>query len=430
MCDDGAYDNPFSTDHLGGMTQNVPGLRSPSDGAGTDSPLNVTPEIWSGKNVYDISIPLHQMNEGYAGAVARNWGIIAGKLSDRHQAFLQFIGSRDVNHWQGEGNDAANDAMRNYAGALLQLAQRADLMSTVVQHGADTVNRTKNSIPTEAEINKGIAPLDEAQQRSTLNDLALHAETVMTTVYNAGVTETAAAAPVFGAPTQRSNPDQTLGPSGPGGFGGGGGGGGGSMPSGTTPSIPLLDNNTNTRKATIPTSASPSSTLPSSLTSGLSQASNLGQSALGQAQNAASKLPGLSTSPLTTPTGLHALNAAKKGGLAALGKMAGGGRGTGGGAGGAGAAKLGGLSKALTDAEKTALSRGMRSAMDAEKAVMSAARGASPTGAAGPMGAGGGRGAGGEDKDHKANKFLRTTLNGEVLIGVPPVVTAAVIKES
>ena len=36
----------------------------------------------------------------------------------------------------------------------------------------------------------------------------------------------------------------------------------------------------------------------------------------------------------------------------------------------------------------------------------------------------------GTRQGHKANKFLRTTVNGEVLVGAPPVVTAAVIREA
>ncbi|MYR07546.1 hypothetical protein GTV32_15095 [Gordonia sp. SID5947] len=431
MCGDDNYDNPYATDKLPGLKKDLPGLTPASEAAKTDSPLDVTPEIWAGKSVYDIAVPLHQMNEGYAGAVARNWGVIAGKLSDRHQAFLTYIGSRDVSHWQGEGNDAANKAMQDYAASLRTLAERANFMSSVVQHGADTVNRAKGSIPTEKEINDGIAPLEPSEQKSTLDDLAQYAQGVMDGTYNPGMTQTAVAAPVFGAPTKKANPDMPD-PSGVpsgGGFTPSGGGSGASMPAGGTPSIPSLDKFSESA-AKMP-STSPSTNPASALTSGLSQASNLGQSGLGQAQSAASKLAGLAKNPLGTAPGLHALNTAKKApGLARLAKGGGAGGGKGGGAGGAGGAKLGGLSKALTDAEKSALSRGMKTAVDAERGALSAARGATPTGGAPMGGAGGGRGAGGEDKEHKANKFLRTTLNGEVLIGIPPVVTAAVIKET
>ncbi|MGV9712474.1 WXG100 family type VII secretion target [Gordonia sp. NPDC003424] len=436
------YEDPFKD--LKPASHDGPSLNPTADPA-NDLPGKVHAEDWSlYDNFYDITIPLHQMNEGVAGAAATNWATLYQYLSGAkgtHESFVNtFSNSQD---WQGDGKDAANGAMRDYATALQDLVDRVSSMAHAVQHAADGVNAVKNSIPSEQEVNSKLAAAgaDESQVESARQELLKHAREQMSNFYNPRIAETAAAAPVFAAPTTSAGADPAPAsvPTGLGSGGGGGSlGGSGAVPSASAPDMSgLIKDAGKTPNTTTPSSTklASSSSIPNALTSGLSQASNLGQSAIGQAQNAASKLGSLAKSPLTAPAGLHALSAAQKkaaAGLAALGKVggAGGAAKASGGGGGASLGKLGGMSKALTDAEKLALSRGVRGAMDAEKAAAATARGASSTGGAAPIGgAGGARGAGGEDKEHKANKYLRTTLNGEVLIGAPPVVTSAVIKE-
>lgn len=437
------YEDPFKD--LKPASHDGPNV-APTGDPGNDLPGKVHTEDWNlYDNFYDITIPLHNMNEGVAGAAAANWRTLYQYLTGAKGTHENFVSTFSASQeWQGEGKKAANDAMRDYANALQDLVDRVDAMANAVQHAADGVNAAKNAIPSEQEVNQKLAEAgaDESQVDTARQELLRHARTQMMNFYNPHITETAAAAPVFAAPGQRRDASPALesGPSVPSSGGGGGisAGGGGGLPSASAPDVSgLMNDAAKARTTSTGRNTTGGGAVPNAVTSGLSQAGKLGESAVGQVQNAASKLSGLAKSPLKTPAGLHALNALpKKGaGLASLGKLGGaggtggkigGGAGSGGTAGGA--AKLGGLSKALTDTEKAALSRGLRTAMDAEKAAMPPARGASSSMGGAPMG-GGARGAGGEGKEHKASKFLRTTLNGEVLIGVPPVVTAAVIKE-
>ncbi len=428
----------------------------PATDLANDLPGKVHPEHWGNyTNVYDITIPVHMLNESAASAAAANWKSLYSCLSgaqDHHGSFVTKFANNQ--NWQGEGKEAANKAMADYADALQSLVERVSTMATVVNYTAETVGTVKSAIPSEAEINAHLASSggDAAQIEAARKELLLYAQKQMTNIYNVGIRDAAASAPTFGAPGAAQTPPPPPGPSVPGGLGGTGGGGGGMGGGGMgkmkSPDISSLTKPT----SKIPTPKVPTTpklpTLPnlpsglgSALPQALSQAGNLGQSALGptlgKLQDAASKkLAALGKNPLGSIPGLHALDSlAKNSPHAGLGKKPGaGGGGSGGGAGGAG--KLGGGGaglKGLSDMEKAAMVRGAKALTDAERATIGTVRGAttaSPMGGGSPMGAGGaGRGAG-EDKEHKTSKYLITTANGETLLGAPPVVTASVIKES
>ncbi|GAB89145.1 hypothetical protein [Gordonia rhizosphera] len=438
MCLGHEYENPFAKfdpedpSTLGSAPQ-LKRDRAPQSTGENDMPA-ISTEPWSNRGFYSeysqIADPLHTMNEGLVHTVAQNWSTIAATLQVQHGAFSDAIAR--VTHWKGEGSEAAQQAMATYAVALVDLHEQTRFMSEVMQNAANVINVSKNSIPTTSEVNSRLADAGAtyAQRDSAKQQLLDWAAKQMETVYDKGVRQVATAAPMFGAPTSRGGSGM---PSVSGGGGGGitgGGGGGVSMPSGGAATLPSLMKQSTT--PTTPEVATPgaTTTAPAGLTSGLQQAAGLGSSAANQAQSAVDKLKSLGNGPLTTPAGLHALDALKKGmpgGIAGL--LKGGGGGGGAGKGGASLGKLGGALRGLSELEKAALTRGAKAVADLERSALSAARGASPT-AAGPMGGGGGRGAGGEDKEHKANKFLRTTANGEELVGAPPAVTAAVIKEA
>lgn len=415
-----------------------------------DLPGRIPTELWHDESRFpsfqDIDDQLQTMNEGLVHTVSENWRHVGQALHNQHNEFLTKV--MNVEGWEGEGFKAAQDALVTYSGALKDLSDRALYMQSVMQNAADTVNLSKNAVAEGRETAEFIErqnslgeyePQDYDRYKNQVREYAARR---MTEIYDPGIQDTAQAAPLFASPSSNPSgaPDSPS-ISGPGGGSGGGGsgggvpGGGGGVPSisSTPTSIPGTPSKSGT-----PTAPKPSNTpsIPSGLSSGLQQAAGLGSQAANQAQSAAQKLASLAKSPLTKPAGLHALDALKKSagapaGLAALGKSGGGGKAGGGAGGAAGIGKLGGLSKELSAAEKAALARGAKTVADAERAALSSARGASASGA-GPMGAGGAgaRGAGGEDKEHKANKYLRTVTNGEALVGAPPAVTAAVIKES
>ncbi|MYR06587.1 hypothetical protein GTV32_09810 [Gordonia sp. SID5947] len=431
MCGKDEYENPFAkldpddASKLGkSPTLARDGAPSP---AGTSDMPAITTEPWTNRGVYSefsqISDPLHTMNEGLVHTVAQNWKTVAATLQQQHTAFFDSIAR--INHWKGDGADAAQRTMTSLASALADLQARTQFMGDVMQNAADTVNVVKNNIPTTHEVASKLedAGATYAQREDAKDQLLEWASQQMTAAYDPGIRQVAAAAPMFSSPVDKSNPNMPGAPSSPGGLGGGPSGTGGAPPPGGGGGVPDLSSlMAKTPENTSETASLKSTpTVPSGLTSGLQQAGNLGQSAAGQAQSAVDKLKSLAKNPLATP-GLHALDALKKGlpgGAAALGKLGGGG-GKGGGAGAVG--KFGGAAQGLSELEKTAMARGAKSIADAERAALSGARGASPS-VGGPMGAGGAggaRGAGGEDKEHKANKFLQTTRNGAELVGVPP----------
>ncbi|MCM3898043.1 hypothetical protein [Gordonia sputi] len=383
----------------------------------------------------------HLMNEGLVHTVAQNWTTVAGALERVHSEFL--VNVSNIHGWVGVGKDAAQEALVSYAGAVADLQARAAYMAAVVQCAADTLNLTKNALPPSSEVDQKLndAEPSAAERHDAEEKLRQYAVTQMTSIYDRGVQEVAKAAPLFGNPlrSESSDPSSSV-PGLTGGPGSASTGPGTSAPSGVGP-VAAPDVSALTKAASRTPPTVPSATqggVPAGLSSGLSGLSGLGQSAVGQAQSAAQQLASLAKNPLAPVKGLHALDAAKKAlGGAAIGALgrAGGGGGAGKGGGGAGGVgKLGASGvKSLSDAEKAVLARGVKSLGEAERAALSTSRGASASSGGGPMGgggAGGARGAGGEDKEHKANKFLRTTVNGEVLVGAPPVVTAAVIREA
>ncbi|GAC69344.1 hypothetical protein [Gordonia soli] len=277
---------------------------------------------------------------------------------------------------------------------------------------------------------------------------------VMKQTFDPGIQESDRNVPFF---VGANDPAPSLPPGAPGGAGPGGGGGGGGAPggggggsfggasggsgAGKVPDIGQF--------AAMPVKAGGQSAgggsnpLGNAASQGMQQVSGLGQSALSQAQNAAKQAQKSITDAQkralsNKPAGLTSLqkaveDAKKKAGN--LGKGGGGGgagggaKGGGGGGASGGSSPLGARATESLAGRETSLAKGLKEAGALERAM--AGRGASASSGM-PMGgggAGGGRGAGGEDKEHKANKFLQTTRNGEAILGVPVKAAPVVIKE-
>lgn len=405
-------------------------------------------ESWGFKSFYDIAVPVHTMTTAPASEIGTQWVALSESLVRKKDEFISAMGS--VNHWQGEGRDAADMASKAYGESLHNLAARVSTMANAINHAIETVDVLKANIPSEAEFNKALADADadEAQVESARETMAIFARTQMTTTYNPGITESAAAVPAFASPNQPSGAPQGPAPTGGGpsgtggggagvGAGGGGAGGGGSANTaqankGLEDSLKnYQDNLKSLQPQTDPSKAFD----PSSLTNGMQQLSGMGSSGIQQAQSAAQQaLSKLGQNPLGQIPAAQALQRgltdAKKA-LSGLGGGASGGKGGGGaGSGGGGAAALNkGLNSLSPLAKEGELAKNLKGIANAERLASRAT--ASPTGG-GPMGGGGGAGAGGrggEDKEHKANKFLQTTRNGEEILATPLVAVAPVIKE-
>lgn len=452
--------------------------------AANDLPGRVIPEHWDFKSKYpdypSIAEPVQQLNPGDVNTSAQNWRIAGEAITEGHDNFVSGVNNAASHGSKGKGPEAAQRAMKAYATELKTLSDQVQDMGKVMDYTGQTLAMCKGSMPPPQEYVNQMNSYDSASvQQDAKEQWRQFGVRMMNSLYNIPVSNVAQRAPLYSPPTQNPTTptgDTASAPGGPDGSGGGdmggpsgggggapaglgggvpsgmggggsmGGAGGGGVPSGggSAPHVPDMG-----KAPKVPGMGAPAAAGMNPLTSGLQQAAGMGQSALGQGQSAMSKLGELAKNPLGPPAGIHALGAMPKppgggaggAGLAGLGKGAGGGGapkigglgkgagGAGGGA-GAGASKLGALSRGLTSAEKASLGKGLQSTLDAEQSGASATRGATPTGAA-PIGGARGAGAGaGQDKEHKANKFLQTTHNGEALLGTPPPVASPVIKDN
>ncbi|MFW0796534.1 hypothetical protein AAFP30_22185 [Gordonia sp. CPCC 205515] len=445
------------------------------DGVQSDNGPKYFGEAW---DAYQDWINLHNRSQKLSSEkmthAADQWKKIQEVLQYGFEDMENGMKTVTSSQWGGDGAKAADAATQKYVQIGETLKNSINAMADNLTNIGGTVDLTKSNMPGKDEVknwiqdqmnswyslpvpdaidvyftgdgnslafrsNYGALPAQAFQGlfNSAQEQAAMALQGVMRDTYDEGLRLSSQALPDFGnspapAPT---NPDQTNynpTPSGPGSPSGVPSGGTPSMPSGTpnikTPDTPKIT----PAKITTPNTPTSTNNPLSNLTSGLQQASSLGQNALSQAQNAAkqalSQIDKAKKAGLTTPTGLAALNKAAQ--AAKLKGLGGGGGGAGGlkGGGGGGAAGLGGKALQSALAKESALAKGLKEAAAVERTMTG--RGASATGM-GPAGtgAGGARGAGGEDKEHKANKYLRTTLNGEAILGEPIKAVPVVIKD-
>ncbi|MFW0783846.1 hypothetical protein AAFP35_04945 [Gordonia sp. CPCC 206044] len=428
-------------------------------------------ERWDDKKWFNIYYPSNGLKPNSVREVGKAWDDIARLLEagfkDMKNGMESILGSQ----WSGPAAAAADQVTKAYVAKGHALESALDAMSSNLNGLSDYMDVTKNNLPRPEEVRKYVYDtinsddIDDSDYHFA--DVSLEGEqglkmdvccdsakpyfdpifklaeesadestrTVMTSTFDPGLTNSDKNIPAFiGADDPPPTPSPVPGSPSTGPGPGSGSPSGMSGGPGAT-STPNLGQNTKLPTSTHPTTPnSPSTTSNplSNMTSGLQQASSLGQNALSQAQNAAKQaMSGIDKAKeaalKTTPAGLSALQKAaqaKLKGHGGGGAGGGGGLKSGGGAGGLGAKALDALSKEGT------LAKGLKDAAAVERA-MTGGRGASASGMGGPMGAGGAgaKGGGGEDKEHKANKFLRTTRNGEAILGEPIKAVPVVLKE-
>lgn len=474
-----APDDPFANYKKNDVTSKYPDAGGLTNGATADDPSKHAfpraKENWSARQWHDIYAGTRKLDSAPLSDAGTTWSKISKVLAEGFAAIQRDMANIPDEQWSGDAAQAGRDATNQYVADSENLDAAVQSMSSNMFGLSDVVGQTKgnavtpeevqnyanelfkNTFPTEntgshesvidTSINKstyrleghlndkdGSDKFNEAQVQQAINNInnqaSVAARKQMTGLFQPGVEKSDSSVPVFQKatinPGDKGNPDR-------------GGPGPGPSPTGGSPAGPSPTGAMPTPMKPVKTpGTTPAKTTPantnnplSNLSKGLQTASGLGQNALSQAQNAAKQaLSQLdkAKAAMTKPAGLAALQkAAKLKGAGGLG--AGGGKGGGGGAKGGGGGS-GALGKSLSALSKeSGVAKALKDAATMERAL--AGRGATASGMGGPMGggAGGARGQGGEDKEHKANKFLVTTRNGEEVFGEPIKAGPIVIKE-